>query len=37
MPGRFAWVAKNADGTHTRIVDGVPTIKWTRITPGKAF
>jgi hypothetical protein len=30
-------IAKSADGTYTRIVNGVPSHKWTRITPGKGF
>ncbi len=28
---------KNADGTYTRIVNGAPTFRWLKITPGKAF
>lgn len=30
-----AKVVKNADGTYMRIVDGVPSFKWMRITRGK--
>jgi len=30
-------VAKNTDGTYTRIVKGTPIHKWTRITPGRGF
>lgn len=30
-------LSKNADGTYTRIVDGVPTFRWVKITPGKDF
>jgi hypothetical protein len=32
-----ARIEKNADGSHTRIVNGVPTLKWLKITPGKGF
>ena len=32
-----AKVEKNADGSYTRVVNGVPSFKWTRITPGKDF
>jgi hypothetical protein len=30
-------IRKNADGTYTRVVNGAPRNKWTKVTPGKAF
>ncbi|MDH4094050.1 MAG: hypothetical protein OEV81_04610 [Betaproteobacteria bacterium] len=28
---------KNACGTYTRIVNGVPAFRWLKVTPGKDF
>lgn len=30
-------IRKNADGTYTRVVDGTPRNRWSKVTGGKAF
>jgi hypothetical protein len=30
-------VRKNVDGSYARVINGVPSAKWTKITPGKDF
>jgi len=30
-------IEKNADGSYTRVINGVPSFRWTKITPGKDF
>lgn len=37
VAGKCARIRKNPDGTYTRIVDGAPMFKWTKVTAGKGF
>lgn len=37
IAGKCARIRKNPDGTYTRIVDGVPRFKWTKVTAGRGF
>jgi hypothetical protein len=30
-------IEKDAGGGYTRVINGVPSFRWTKITPGKDF